>query len=56
MISQSYMPAQEIEILANPDDNAPWFDIDPQNISYINTPEWLFNFNNKSCFRRWSGR
>ncbi len=57
MLSQSYMPAQEIEILANPDDdNAPWFDIDIEKKPWVNTPQWFFNFNNKSAFRRWSGR
>ena len=57
MLSQSYMPAQEIEILANSDDdNAPWFDIDIEKKPWVNTPQWFFNFNNKSAFRRWSGR
>ena len=57
MLSQSYMPAQEIEILANPDDNnAPWFDIDLEKQPWVNTPQWYFDFNNKSNFRRWSGR
>ena len=57
MFSQSYMPAQEIEILANPDDNnAPWFDIDIEKHPWVNTPQWYFDFNNKSNFRRWSGR
>ncbi len=57
MFSQSYMPAQEIEILASPDDNnAPWFDIDIEKRPWVNTPQWYFDFNNKSNFRRWSGR
>ena len=57
MLSQSYMPAQEIEILASPDDdNAPWFDIDIEKRPWVNTPQWYFDFNNRSAFRRWSGR
>lgn len=57
MLSQSYMPAQEIEILASPNDhNAPWYDIDIEKNHGVETPQWDFNFDNKSCFRRWMGR
>lgn len=57
MLSQSYMPAQEIEILTSPNDNyAPWYDIDIEKNHGVETPQWIFDFDNKSCFRRWSGR
>lgn len=48
MFSQSYMPAQEIEILANRyENNSPWFeleDLDDPNLM-IDTPEWTFTGN-----------
>lgn len=57
MLSQSYMPAQEIEILTSPnDDYAPWYDIDIEKNHWVETPQWDFDFDNKSCFRRWAGR
>ncbi len=42
MICQSYMPAQEIEIL-RADDESPWFELNPDNTDgkFI-TPEWVF--------------
>jgi len=41
LLSQSYMPAQEIHILKNPSDNSisPWFTTDTEELQ---TPEWLF--------------
>lgn len=53
MLCQSYMPAQEIEILANPYAwNSPWFEIrDAYNPpTVIETPEWDFEGN---CVMRW---
>ena len=48
MFSQSYMPAQEIEILANRyENNSPWFeleDLDDPDLM-IDTPEWTFTGN-----------
>lgn len=42
MLAQSYMPAQEIQILNNPteDPNNPWYDLDFGNT--LETPEWPF--------------
>ena len=42
MLAQSYMPAQEIQILQNPltSESNPWFSLKP-NQSLI-TPEWTF--------------
>lgn len=44
LLAQSYMPAQELQVLKNPyakDDN-PWYDI---NLDIIQTPEWKFTSN-----------
>jgi hypothetical protein len=42
MLSQSYMPAQEIHILKNlhSDELSPWYDLNSENTLY--TPEWTF--------------
>lgn len=56
IFSQSYMPAQEIEILSNWEDKrSPWFTIDMDKSAYVNTPQWEFviGVNN---FMRWSDR
>ena len=41
LLAQSYMPAQEIQILQNPKNGQgnPWYDID---FEKLNTPEWTF--------------
>mgnify|MGYP001061535339 FL=1 len=40
--AQSYMPAQELQILVNPEsDNSPWYFMD-KNTTTIQTPEWTF--------------
>lgn len=43
MLVQSYMPAQEIQVLHNPDDpkQSPWYTLD-SNALVIDTPEWRF--------------
>lgn len=43
MLAQSYMPAQEIQILINPasTDNSPWYDLEFG--STLRTPEWTFS-------------
>ena len=66
MFSQSYMPAQEIEILANNEDNyrwtekytkgmwvSPWFEIDEEKSPVINTPQWTFDLSDGAKFMRW---
>lgn len=52
MLSQSYMPAQEIEILRNFDEGgSPWFTIDlSDDDEMIRTPEWNFT---ERDFMRW---
>lgn len=42
MLAQSYMPAQEIQILANPinDKVSPWYST--SQLGYLQTPEWSF--------------
>lgn len=44
LLAQSYMPAQEIEILVNPNDStiSPWYDLSKINDELV-TPEWTFN-------------
>ncbi len=43
LLAQSYMPAQEIQVLQNPSNanNSPWFNL-TNNSTQIPTPEWLF--------------
>lgn len=43
MLAQSYMPAQELQILQNPliEGDNPWYSISSDGI--LNTPEWTFN-------------
>lgn len=42
MLAQSYMPAQDIQILCNPENkNSPWYELDEQS-SNVYTPEWTF--------------
>lgn len=47
LLAQSYMPAQEIHILKNEEDN-PWYSITANN--KISTPEWEFNHNDLKRF------
>jgi hypothetical protein len=52
IIAQSYMPAQDIHILKNPNNEnmSPWYTISfPQN---LNTPEWTFSREDLKRFRR----
>jgi hypothetical protein len=46
MLAQSYMPAQEIQILLNPNkkEKTPWYSISEID-EIINTPEWTFTVN-----------
>jgi hypothetical protein len=43
LLSQSYMPAQEIQVLENPSDPSisPWYKLD-RNTTLIRTPQWDF--------------
>ncbi|MCZ4409987.1 DUF4846 domain-containing protein [Cryomorphaceae bacterium 1068] len=43
LLAQSYMPAQEMHILTNPNDAAlsPWYKL--EEVEEINTPEWRFD-------------
>lgn len=51
MLAQSYMPAQEIQILANPnhDDISPWYPL--EDVDTIITPEWTFSKNDLKRFK-----
>ena len=43
LLAQSYMPAQEIQILVNPmnENLSPWYELNEEEV--IQTPEWTFN-------------
>jgi hypothetical protein len=51
MLAQSYMPAQDIQILCNPanKDISPWYELDSETSSII-TPEWDFTKNDLKRF------
>jgi hypothetical protein len=50
MLAQSYMPAQETQILINPNDstNSPWYSFNES--TDIITPEWNFTINDLRRF------
>jgi hypothetical protein len=41
MLAQSYMPAQETQLLLNPENGSVWFTMDKKNETIV-TPEWVF--------------
>jgi hypothetical protein len=51
MLAQSYMPAQNIQVLANPNDKGlnPWYVLDDQQED-IRTPEWTFTIRDLKRF------
>ena len=51
MIAQSYMPAQELQVLKNPDDAklSPWYSSDFGEV--LQTPEWTFRKTDLKRFR-----
>lgn len=50
LLAQSYMPAQEIQLLKNPlnEEQSPWYSADFGNV--LNTPEWTFYANELKRF------
>jgi hypothetical protein len=49
MLAQSYMPAQEIQILVNPNEyNNPWYDLDFGD--YLYSSEYTFTKNQLKTF------
>lgn len=52
LVAQSYMPAQDIHILKNfnNDDISPWYEIPKNKTDKINTPQWTFEQNNLMSF------
>lgn len=50
LLAQSYMPAQDLQILLNPTDSeiSPWYEL---KAGEIVTPEWLFSSNDLMRFR-----
>jgi hypothetical protein len=51
LLAQSYMPAQEIQLLKNPMDPSlsPWYNLDKDE---IRTPEWSFNRDDLRSFKK----
>jgi len=51
-LAQSYMPAQEMHILKNPNDEglSPWYNLSEISED-INTPEWVFD---RAELMRWN--
>lgn len=51
LLAQSYMPAQEIQILQNPNDGAlsPWYSADFGNV--LETPQWTFHSRDLKRFK-----
>jgi hypothetical protein len=51
LIAQSYMPAQEIHVLTNPNNEnlSPWYSI--KNLNPLITPEWTFNTEDLKYFK-----
>jgi hypothetical protein len=47
-LAQSYMPAQELQVLLNPDNNTIWYDTDFGET--LITPEWTFKANQLKQF------
>jgi hypothetical protein len=50
LLAQSYMPAQDIHVLSNPNslDGSPWYSI--PSINKLETPEWIFNLSDLKRF------
>ena len=42
LLAQSYMPAQQIHILKNPNSNDPWYTLEDLEDGILQTPEWTF--------------
>lgn len=51
LLAQSYMPAQDMHILINPEDDqrGPWYSTDF--MAFLNTPEWQFSFKDLKRFK-----
>lgn len=49
MLAQSYMPAQEIQVLLNHDNESVWYVLDTNEL-FIRTPEWKFSYNHLKRF------
>lgn len=49
MLAQSYMPAQDIHVLKNPQNGTAWYSTNTGN--YLQTPEWIFKRNSLYSWR-----
>ena len=45
LLAQSYMPAQQIHLLVNPQNRSlsPWYELSSETTGKLYTPEWVFN-------------
>ncbi|MDE6162595.1 MAG: DUF4846 domain-containing protein, partial [Bacteroides sp.] len=50
---QSYMPAQQIHILANPVSRSlsPWYELAETDTEKLYTPEWIFSWKDLKRFK-----
>ena len=51
MLAQGYMPAQDLHILKDPDNQriSPWYELN--SASAVHTPEWTFKHTNLKYFK-----
>lgn len=50
LLAQSYMPAQDLQILINPKTGGSWYSFEKQQT--IITPEWQFSISDLKCFQK----
>ena len=52
LLAQSYMPAQQIHLLVNPQNRSlsPWYELSSETTGKLYTPEWVFNKSNLKRF------
>ncbi len=50
MLAQSYMPAQDIQILKGDSEGSPWFSVKTEGV--LKTPEWIFEISDLKTWER----
>lgn len=53
LLAQSYMPAQQIHLLVNPENRSlsPWYELTADATGKLHTPEWVFNKSDLKRFK-----
>ena len=51
LLAQSYIPAQQIEVLTNPNSSSPWYDAKLLESCPFVTPEWIYECPGPSIYR-----